>query len=65
MIFAVGLVVAFVILLLYNRKHRDRRLCRWREYRQGDVSRWTCIHCGAETEGKRGEPPQLCLRDHG
>ncbi|MCR8548082.1 hypothetical protein M4578_09595 [Salipiger sp. P9] len=64
MIFAAGFVFVFVILLFYNMKFRDRRLCRWREYRQGGVSRWTCIHCGAETEGTPGTPPKLCLRDH-
>ncbi|MBY6003481.1 hypothetical protein KUV62_06165 [Salipiger bermudensis] len=65
MIFAVGLVVAFIILLLFNMKNRDRRLCRWREYRQGETSQWRCIHCGATTDGTPGEAPKLCFRERG
>ncbi|EIE48885.1 hypothetical protein AL036_00300 [Salipiger aestuarii] len=62
MIFAAGLLVAFVVLLFWNRKNRDRRLCRWREYRRRDASRWTCIQCGAVVEAPPGETPTTCLR---
>ncbi len=65
MIFAAGFLVAFVILLLWNRKNRDRRLCRWREYRQGDSARWTCIQCGASIDAPAGKAPTVCLRPRG
>lgn len=61
MIFAVGFVVAFILLLIFT--NRETRLCRWREYRQGGESRWHCVYCGAETTGPIGKKPEICLRD--
>ncbi|KUF12646.1 hypothetical protein [Pseudoponticoccus marisrubri] len=63
MLVIVGLVVAFILIAVFS--NRATRNCRWREYPQGDQSRWTCIHCGAETRGPRGKTPQRCLRDTG
>ncbi|MBU2960878.1 hypothetical protein KO516_08630 [Citreicella sp. C3M06] len=65
MIFAAGFVIAFIILLFWNRKNKDRRLCRWREYRQNGGTTWTCVHCGASTEGVPGQTPTTCLRPRG
>ncbi|MGR3378101.1 hypothetical protein [Salipiger abyssi] len=65
MIFAVGFVAFFIGLMIYNARHRGRRQCRWRAYRQGEgATRWTCVHCGAQVEGEAGKPPTVCLRDH-
>ncbi|MEC3861540.1 hypothetical protein VK792_09615 [Mesobacterium sp. TK19101] len=60
MIVVVGLIVAFVLLVLFT--NRDTRLCRWREYPGSGDSDWRCVHCGAHTTGPRGSPPQRCLR---
>ena len=62
MIVALGLIVAFLLMLVFS--NRKTRACRWREYPKGTTSHWTCINCGAETEGQRGKPPAMCLRDH-
>ena len=64
MLVAAGLIVAFVLVVLFS--NRATRACRWREYpaATGD-SRWTCVQCGAETTGPRGKPPQVCLRPPG
>lgn len=61
MIFAAGFVVAFIILLVFNMRHRDQRACRWRERRQGEITHWTCIQCGAEVDGVPGKSPDRCL----
>ncbi|WP_323768389.1 hypothetical protein [Marinovum sp.] len=61
MIVALGLIVAFVLLLLFSRP--ALRKCRWRETRGADESLWRCAYCGAETKGARGVPPAVCLRD--
>jgi hypothetical protein len=64
MIYLLGLVIAFILLLIYS--NPETRLCRWREYRAKEVSeesRWTCIHCGATVQGPRGEAPRVCHRN--
>ncbi|EPX85528.1 hypothetical protein [Salipiger mucosus] len=62
MIFALGFLVAFILLLIFNRP--ERRLCRWREHRDADLSTWRCVYCGAETQNPRGKPPQTCFRNN-
>ena len=62
MLTLIGLVVAFVLVAVLT--NRATRACRWREYPGEGGSRWTCVNCGAETEGARGRPPATCLRDH-
>ena len=56
MIVALGLVIAFVLLLIFT--NRKTRLCRWRETRREGDSQWRCIYCGAETTGSRGKTPE-------
>jgi len=60
MLVVVGLIIAFVMIAVFS--NRATRACRWREYPGEDDSRWTCVHCGAETRGPRGAPPRRCHR---
>ncbi|MCD1619788.1 hypothetical protein ACFSDD_15835 [Salipiger marinus] len=60
MIVALGLVIAFVLLLIFT--NRKTRLCRWRETRREGDSQWRCIYCGAKTTGPRGKTPETCFR---
>lgn len=63
MLVLIGLILAFVLVAVFS--NRRTRLCRWRERRGAQASTWTCVHCGARTEGERGTPPAACLRDAG
>ncbi|MEI4197413.1 hypothetical protein [Roseovarius sp. E0-M6] len=56
MIIVAGLVLAFVLMLIFSRP--DMRLCRWRKNR--DAGQWRCAYCGAVWEGL--EQPNRCLR---
>lgn len=56
----IGLILAFILVAVFS--NRTTRHCRWRERRHETGSQWTCIQCGATTEGKPGEPPRTCLR---
>ncbi|QYX56660.1 hypothetical protein K1T73_16745 [Roseovarius sp. SCSIO 43702] len=56
MIIVAGLVIAFVLMLIFAR--RDMRYCRWRKDR--DAGEWRCAYCGAVSEGL--DPPERCLR---
>lgn len=60
MIVVLGLILAFVLLLLFSRP--AMRHCRWRETRGEGESLWRCAYCGAETRGAPGVPPKVCLR---
>ncbi|MBP0481456.1 hypothetical protein [Sagittula salina] len=60
MLIPVLVILAFVLLLIFNRP--ETRLCRWREYRTGEGARWTCVACGATVLGRAGERPDRCLR---
>ena len=60
MILVVGLVIAFVLSLIFP--NRKTRLCRWRESRAGEQSTWRCISCGARTTGPKGQAPETCFR---
>lgn len=59
--FVIGLLVAFVlVILLSNRKTRN---CRWRMDRarnQGDQTFFVCMACGAEVLTEDGQPPKIC-----
>lgn len=60
MLIPVLAIVAFVLLLIFNKP--ATRLCRWREYRSDAQTRWTCVHCGATVDLPRGERPAQCYR---
>jgi hypothetical protein len=60
MLVVVGLIIAFVLVAVFS--NRATRGCRWREYPGAGDSRWTCVHCGAETSGPRGKASRMCLR---
>ncbi|MBB3985999.1 RNase P subunit RPR2 [Sagittula marina] len=61
MLIPVLLIVAFVLLLIYNKP--ETRLCRWREYRMSEATRWTCVHCGATIDYPKGQSPTRCHRE--
>ncbi|SFP36589.1 hypothetical protein [Tranquillimonas alkanivorans] len=66
MIIVVGLLVAFVLLLVFA--PRGTRNCRWRERRSFDRDGeryFHCAYCGAETWKEGDAPPKRCLRDAG
>ncbi|TNF22145.1 MAG: hypothetical protein EP318_04640 [Rhodobacteraceae bacterium] len=63
MIVALGLLIAFVLVLIFSRP--ATRNCRWREYPRGAESDWRCAFCGAATTGPRGRKPRTCHRDRG
>ena len=64
MLIPIGLILAFVlVLLLRSRRSRD---CRWRADRSRDrdgQSFFRCAACGEETLCRPGQTPQICLRD--
>ncbi|APX21918.1 MAG: hypothetical protein CML50_19045 [Rhodobacteraceae bacterium] len=62
MLGAVGLLIVFTALVIFNMKNKGRRQCRWREYRHAEGTRYTCVQCGAVVEGERGSPPRICMR---
>ena len=62
----IGLLLAFVLVVIYQRKHRATRLCRWRADHSGDqdaLFKYTCAACGAQTYTQTKEPPKHCLSD--
>jgi hypothetical protein len=56
MIIVAGLILAFVLLLIFARP--DMRYCRWRKNRE--AGHWRCAFCGAVWEGP--DKPTRCLR---
>lgn len=61
MIVVVGLIVAFVLVLIFT--NRETRNCRWREYRVSGSDtrrRWQCVACGAEVFTSDSTPPKIC-----
>lgn len=61
MIYVVGLLLAFVLIMIFG--NRRTRQCRWREYRQSGCdtrARWRCMACGAEVTGDGRTPPRHC-----
>lgn len=62
----IGLVIAFVIVLIYQRRNRATRLCRWRADHTGDAGtqfKHKCAACGAETYTDTKDPPTICLAE--
>ncbi|MGR3461710.1 MAG: hypothetical protein ACU0AX_04565 [Roseovarius sp.] len=61
MVFIVGLIVAFILVLIYS--NRATRGCRWRECRAGGCDlrrRWRCAACGVEVFTSEGHAPKVC-----
>ncbi|QIE46482.1 hypothetical protein G5B38_13655 [Pseudohalocynthiibacter aestuariivivens] len=64
MVIVVGLLAAFVLVLVFS--NRRTRNCRWREDRAADVGRarcYRCMACGAEAFTTNGKPPLDCQRN--
>ena len=62
----IGLLIAFVLVMLYARKNRAPRLCRWRSDHTGDhdaLFKYKCAACGAVTYTGTKDPPNICLSD--
>lgn len=62
-IVAFGLVLAFVLVLIFS--NRATRQCRWRARRSSGgekIHEFKCTACGAETITRDGKPPRTCLR---
>lgn len=63
MIVVIGLLVAFVLIVIFS--NRRTRACRWREDRRGDLDgmkKYRCAACGAEAYTETGAPPLICHR---
>ena len=61
MIIIAGLILAFVLILIFS--NRGTRQCRWRPYRMSGCdtrTRWRCVSCGAEVTGEASTPPPRC-----
>jgi hypothetical protein len=61
MLVILGLIVAFILVMIYS--NRATRGCRWREYRVSGCDlrrRWRCAACGAEVFTSDGDPPKVC-----
>ncbi|MCQ0092067.1 hypothetical protein [Roseovarius sp. M141] len=64
MVIVVGLIVAFVLVLIFS--DRKTRNCRWREDRTLDAGNgraYRCMACGALTHTTDGKPPKDCKAD--
>lgn len=67
MIVVAGLVLAFVLILIFS--NPATRACRWREDRTGGpgdgegARRFRCMACGAEALTRTGKPPAECRAD--
>ncbi|KPP87431.1 MAG: hypothetical protein HLUCCO07_10315 [Rhodobacteraceae bacterium HLUCCO07] len=62
MIIVVGLILAFILILIFS--NRAMRHCRWRAQGMGDDGKrdFRCMACGARTTTSDGNPPRVCLR---
>jgi hypothetical protein len=61
MIVVIGLLVAFVLIILFS--NPNTRKCRWREDRSGDrdgARCYKCRACGAKDFTTNGKPPLVC-----
>lgn len=66
MIVVLGLVIAFVLVLIFSR--RGVRQCRWRADRTGDrgtLRKYRCAACGAEAYTGTDGPPKDCKANLG
>lgn len=64
MIIIAGLILAFVLILVFS--NRATRHCRWREDRRGDgagARKYRCMACGAVAFTTTGKPPSDCRAD--
>ncbi|MFU1477996.1 hypothetical protein ACM25N_09915 [Roseovarius sp. C7] len=64
MLIIAGLLLAFVLLLIFGK--RRGRLCRWRRRGPGPEagqSLYICMYCGAEAFTSDGNPPLICPRE--
>ena len=64
MVIVVGLIVAFVLVLIFS--DRKTRNCRWREDRTleaGGGRAYRCMTCGAVDRTSTGKPPKHCKAD--
>ncbi|SMX31168.1 hypothetical protein COL8621_00312 [Actibacterium lipolyticum] len=64
MLVPLGLIVAFLLMLLFAKP--GTRQCRWREDRRlnkNGETYFACVACGATTYCKPGKSPQTCLRN--
>lgn len=63
MIQALGLLIAFALVVLVATRRRTTRNCRWRadltQSRPG-AYRFVCMYCGAEYSSPDAELPNLC-----
>lgn len=62
MIVPIGLVVAFILVVVFTK--RETRKCRWRENRRLDhdgQKYFKCMFCGAEVFTGNGKEPQTCI----
>ena len=63
MLILAGLLVAFVLVVLYTRRHGATRMCRWRQDATGDkgnLRKYRCVTCGAEAFTAAPGPPDTC-----
>nr|WP_120500299.1 hypothetical protein [Roseovarius sp. EL26] len=63
MIIPIGLLAAFILVLLFT--NRRTRNCRWRENRkdnQPGAYKYKCMTCGAEVFTSNAKPPLDCAR---
>jgi len=61
LIIVVGLIVAFVLIVIFS--NRRTRYCRWRQDRRADIDglrKYRCMACGAEAFTSTGKPPLDC-----
>ncbi|MDR9392918.1 hypothetical protein [Roseovarius sp. SYSU LYC5161] len=61
MIVVVGLIVAFILIVIFSNPRT--RACRWREDRRHPdpgKTRYRCMACGAVTATTNGKPPKDC-----
>ena len=64
MLIPIGLVVAFILIVIFS--NRKTRQCKWRADRRRDENGkgfYRCVVCGAETFTSDGRPPKDCLAE--
>ncbi|MEQ9261506.1 MAG: hypothetical protein RIG84_20650 [Roseovarius sp.] len=64
MIVVAGLILAFVLIVIFS--NRATRGCRWREDRSADHDgkrMYRCAACGAVAFTSTGKPPLVCHRN--
>ena len=63
MLILAGVLIAFILVALYTRRHRATRNCRWRKDATGDngnLRMYRCVTCGAEAFTANPGPPDTC-----